>query len=152
MEDESDDDSFEVFLRFKHAKQHLSIPASSRVNVSSHGETVPVRETDVTPAAEAVEVVVNALDAKANYELLYALDAWLEPLKEHTAPTCFVQLSANDVSVLLSKNSDTSEIEKRIDDELKNFEGGAAFCKLHTRSPKVRLVSVFDQIRVCALT
>jgi hypothetical protein len=127
MEDE--DDSFDSFVKFK-KEQHQS----NKTQPSEFSEPEKKRTAGLEqPPAQKSH---DPLEAKANYELLFALDAWYEQLREHTAATRFVPLSPQEVIALLRPDEAIlRDLEARIDSELVHFKDGA-FCKLQTRSPK----------------
>ncbi len=132
----NDDDSFEEFVRSKKPE------ARKREEESKIAPQVPsapaMEPLDALDLPEpGTDVRVDPLADKANYELLFALDRWLTHLEDVTAPTRFLELSASDV-VRLLKGEDVADLEAAVDCLLQLFEGGQAFCKLHTRSPKVR--------------
>lgn len=142
MEGLSDDDSFESFVKFKKSQNEEKV-AKTRQDVRAEEANNVVRAEEATkevvPAKQS-----DALEGKANFELLFALDAWLEPLKNFTARTRFVDLSREDVLSLLKSGSDLSGLERRLDEELKGHFPNGCFCKLHTRSPKDAVVKLED--------
>lgn len=115
-----DDDSFESFVRFKRME---------RMERENETKTFSV---------------ADPLDSKAKFELLFALDAWYEPLAEFTAKTSFLPLSLADVNSLLKPNGDVAALEAQIDDELVKHFAAGAFCKLQTRSPKDAVVRLAE--------
>jgi hypothetical protein len=127
-EHESSEDSFDAFVRFK--KRTMASPSpQSQSSITQH------TSSSCDPPKDAVDI----LESKANFELLFALEKWIHPLEQYTARTIFLELSPAEVIALL-KNSDTSNLQQRLNVELKHHFPAGAFCKLHTRSPKDAVV------------
>ncbi len=132
------DDSFEEFVFFKKS-QRDNTNNEDKLAVLVRSSSPPVHTSSPPPPPSAHSSVVDALEGKANFELMYSLDAWLEPLQNYTAPTRFVHLSLEEVKALLQKQEDgvTKSVEERLNEEIRtHFSKSGCFAKLHTRSAK----------------